>query len=202
MNLGKAKDFVCIVRDASQRRKNEAEIRHRAHHDSLTGLPNRALLNDRLNIAFDLARRENHALALLFLDLDHFKEINDGLGHEAGDEVLSEVAKRLLSVVRASDTVARLGGDEFVVLLPAMTSASHCETVCRKLLDSLQADLVVKGVPLRVTFSIGAAVFPDHAQDIDSLMRYADEAMYVAKRSGRNGYQLHAPQAAAQSASP
>jgi diguanylate cyclase (GGDEF)-like protein/PAS domain S-box-containing protein len=160
-------------------------------HDALTGLPNRLLLQDRLQQALQLARRTGGCLAVMFLDLDHFKLINDRQGHDVGDELLRRVALSVLGAVRASDTVCRLGGDEFVVLLPQINVAEDAAEVARHILAVVSQPYQVGAASLCVSFSIGIAVFPDDGEDEATLMRRADTAMYAAKREGRNGLRFH-----------
>jgi diguanylate cyclase (GGDEF)-like protein len=177
---------VWILRDVTSRERAEAELRDQALHDPLTGLPNRALLNDRLTSAIAVAQRQDAPLSLLLLDLDGFKAVNDTWGHHAGDQVLTEIASRLAGSLRESDTAARLGGDEFVLLLPATPLVGAIETA-RALVDFIVAPIVVDGRPLTVGASIGIAVFPNHGRDAEVLLSAADAAMYEAKHSG-GGY--------------
>ncbi len=172
------------------RRQAEARVHHMAYHDNLTGLPNRALLSDRLDRAMMTAERTDRKLALMFIDLDRFKTINDSLGHQTGDHLLKEVAGRLCRAVRASDTVARLGGDEFVVLVPGVRSADECNRVAEKIIEALASPFPFEGRLLHITPSIGICVYPDDGGDVETLMRHADAAMYHAKASGRNNYQF------------
>jgi diguanylate cyclase (GGDEF)-like protein len=172
-----------------ERRQAEARVHHMAYHDSLTGLPNRALLADRLDRAMLAAQRSDRGLAVMFIDLDRFKTINDSLGHMTGDQLLKEVANRLCSAVRASDTVARLGGDEFVVLLPGIRNADESSHVAQKIIDALAAPFPLEGRLLHISPSIGICMYPDDGKDVATLMRNADAAMYHAKASGRNNYQ-------------
>ncbi len=165
-----------------------------AYHDSLTGLPNRALLADRLQRAMLASQRNSRRLAVMFIDLDRFKNINDTLGHFIGDLLLKEVAQRLGLAVRASDTVARLGGDEFVVLLPELNLAQEAATVAQKIIDSLAAPIFIEDCELHISPSIGICLYPDDGSDVETLMRHADTAMYHAKDSGRNNYQFFAQQ--------
>ncbi|MFM9434581.1 diguanylate cyclase (GGDEF)-like protein/PAS domain S-box-containing protein [Janthinobacterium sp. CG_23.3] len=173
-----------------ERRQAEARVHHMAYHDSLTGLPNRALLSDRLDRAMLAAQRQERRLAVMFIDLDRFKTINDSLGHMTGDSLLKEVASRLCRAVRVSDTVARLGGDEFVVLVPGIRSVDESSHVAEKIIDALAAPFPLDGHTLHITPSIGICVYPDDGADVDTLMRHADAAMYHAKASGRNNYQF------------
>ncbi|QGZ41837.1 PAS domain S-box-containing protein/diguanylate cyclase (GGDEF)-like protein [Pseudoduganella flava] len=173
-----------------ERRQAEARVHHMAYHDSLTGLPNRALLADRLERAVLAAQRTGRRLAVMFLDLDRFKTINDSLGHMTGDALLKEVAGRLCRAVRASDTVARLGGDEFVVLAPHIHDNDEGAHVAQKIIDALALPFPLDGHTLHITPSIGICVCPDDGADVDTLMRHADAAMYHAKAAGRNNYQF------------
>ncbi|HTU68265.1 MAG TPA: EAL domain-containing protein [Steroidobacteraceae bacterium] len=162
------------------------QLRHLATHDSLTGLPNRVLLDDRLAQAIAHAKRDEHQFAVLMLDLDRFKMVNDSLGHGAGDELLNETAQRLRGVVRKVDTVARVGGDEFVLVLSPMSTREDATTVARKVIDAMRAQVRVGGVDLHVSTSVGIAMYPDDGTTADSLLAHADSAMYCAKNRGRN----------------
>ncbi len=173
-----------------ERRQAEARVHHMAYHDSLTGLPNRALLADRLDRAMLSVKRTERRLAVMFIDLDRFKTINDSLGHDTGDHLLKEVAGRLGHAVRASDTVARLGGDEFVVLVPGIRNGDESAHVAEKIIEALAAPFPFEGRMLHITPSIGICVYPDDGGDVETLMRHADAAMYHAKASGRNNYQF------------
>jgi diguanylate cyclase (GGDEF)-like protein/PAS domain S-box-containing protein len=173
-----------------ERRQAEARVHHMAYHDSLTGLPNRALLSDRLDRAMLAAQRSGRKLAVMFIDLDRFKTINDSLGHLTGDHLLKQVGDRLCRAVRASDTVARLGGDEFVVLVPDIRAAAECSHVGEKIIDALAAPFSLEQRSLHISPSIGICLYPDDGADVETLMRHADAAMYHAKASGRNNYQF------------
>ena len=173
-----------------ERRQAEARVHHMAYHDSLTGLPNRALLADRLDRAMLAAKRSERKLAVMFIDLDRFKTINDSLGHLTGDYLLKEVAGRLCRAVRTSDTVARLGGDEFVVLAPGIRDARECSHVADKMIEALASPIPFEGHMLHITPSIGIGIYPDDGGDVETLMRHADAAMYHAKANGRNNYQF------------
>lgn len=180
--------FVGIVRDITDRKQIEQKIKHMAHHDYLTGLPNRALFIEHLEHAVRLAKRGQYKLGVLFLDLDGFKQVNDTLGHEAGDLLLQEVAKRLKVIVRGSDTAARLGGDEFTFILNNIGTAENAGHVAQKIIDTLAEPLSLKGIPAKIGGSIGIAIYPQDADSADALLRQADEAMYVAKQRGKNNY--------------
>lgn len=175
---------------ADEKRLAEEQIQHLATHDGLTGLPNRALFNRLLEQSMKSASRHEQKCAVLFVDLDRFKVINDSLGHAAGDTLLVEVASRLRSSIRASDVVARLGGDEFVVLLNDVADVEQIALVARKLLTSLAPSLNVAGHECRTTASIGIAVFPDHGADPSTLTKHADMAMYLAKQEGKNDFRF------------
>jgi diguanylate cyclase (GGDEF)-like protein/PAS domain S-box-containing protein len=193
-DAGHLTGIASITRDISDRLRTQELIVFQAFHDPLTGLPNRALYLERLNLCLSKARRAGRKLALLFLDLDLFKAINDGFGHTAGDAVFQEVARRLTESVRDDDTVARVGGDEFVVLLPEIGKTEDAAVVAAKLLDSVAQPFMVEGRRIDLTTSIGVSVFPDDGQDVESLMRSADNAMARAKQKGRNNYQLSIPE--------
>lgn len=169
-------------------RQREQALEHMAHHDVLTGLANRALLEDRLQQALARARRNRESIALLLIDLDKFKEINDTHGHEHGDAMLVAVAGRLRATVRDCDTVARLGGDEFVLLLGEVHDAGACDIVAANLLSAIVEPVHFRDVELRCSVSIGAAIFPANGHDSATLFRQADDAMYAAKRAGRAAY--------------
>ncbi|AMV71224.1 EAL domain-containing protein [Desulfuromonas carbonis] len=182
-----------ICRDISERKLAQNQLYHMAHHDMLTGLPNRTFFLDRLHHALALAKRGKYPLAVLFLDLDRFKIINDTLGHAVGDKLLQEVARRLQVNVRESDTVARLGGDEFTVILGQLQEADDTERVAAKILKALAQPLHIDGHELYVTTSIGIARYPGDAEDPPSLVKKADLAMYSAKAGGRNTCKFYEP---------
>jgi len=177
-------------RDITVQKQVEEQIRHMAHHDALTQLPNRALLYDRIGQAVAQAQRNREALALLFIDLDRFKTVNDSLGHPVGDRLLKAVGERLMACTRGSDTIARIGGDEFVVLLADLNQPEDARHVAQKVLDSLSEPLMIDGHELKVTPSIGICAYPHDGEDVETLMRNADTAMYYAKQMGRNNYQF------------
>lgn len=177
--------------DISERKKMEETIRHQASHDELTGLANRALFEDHFNLVGAEARRNGTKIALLFLDLDRFKVINDTLGHDAGDQLLREVAARLKECTRASDTVARIGGDEFNLLLADLNDAEDATRIVRKIRSAFQRPFVIRNLTLRITCSIGISIYPDDGQDGETLLKYADIAMYHVKEQGRDNYQFY-----------
>lgn len=181
-----------LQEEVFERIRAEQRIWHIAHHDALTGLPNRALLHDRLDQVLVQAGRNGHRVAVMFVDLDRFKSINDTLGHDVGDELLKSVATRLQDVVRAADTVSRLGGDEFVIVLPDVVLIEDAERVAEKVVDVLAPAVSIHGHELRATPSIGISMFPDDGGDAYTLMKNADTAMYHAKAEGRNNYQFFA----------
>ena len=183
-----------FIRDVTEKRQSEERIRFLAHHDSLTELPNRTLFNDRLAQALALAKRDKSKVGLMVLDLDNFKEINDTLGHASGDRLLIEVAERLNSQKRETDTVARLGGDEFALVLPQFRSAADTETLATRLIDLVGEPMALDGHDVQVGTSIGVALYPDDAADLDQMIAHADMAMYQAKEDGRNTYRLFAEQ--------
>jgi diguanylate cyclase (GGDEF)-like protein/PAS domain S-box-containing protein len=190
---GQPENYIAIFSDISERKKSRERIDFLAHHDSLTELPNRALLNDRLEMAINTARWRGEKVGLLFIDLDRFKNINDSLGHSAGDQVLRQTAERLCAAVRNDDTVARLGGDEFVVLLPRVRDERSLAEVAIKLRDEILQPYVLEDMPLHLSPSIGIAVFPDDGDNPSTLIKNADAAMYLAKEKGRNNYQFYTP---------
>lgn len=176
--------FMAIAVDITEREQAEQRLRYLAHHDVLTGLPNRATLQDRLGQAMLAARRSNRLVAVLFMDVDRFKSFNDTYGHEVGDSVLRQVASRLSSLLRASDTVARLGGDEFVVIAAGLRAESDAAVLARKIQRTFDAPIEVPGQQLQVTLSIGVSIFPVDDVDTETLLHHADLAMYEAKQSG------------------
>lgn len=177
---------VCILRDVTERALAEEKIWHNAHHDLLTGLPNRRLFLDRLEQEVKHARRAARPLALMFMDLDGFKEVNDSLGHEAGDRVLCDVAERLAGCVRDDDTVARLGGDEFTVILTGVLLRQDAEHVAQAIIDALAMPFHISTEPVRISVSIGLSFYPDDASSPADLLEASDQAMYKAKTSGSN----------------
>jgi diguanylate cyclase (GGDEF)-like protein/PAS domain S-box-containing protein len=185
--------YIGIFTDISQVKAQEAQLRHLAHYDQLTGLPNRALLADRMGVALAQSERSGERLAVCYLDLDHFKPINDRFGHAAGDRLLQEVARRLREALRGGDTVARLGGDEFVLLLVGMADVAHCQASLDRVLHCVTQPIAVEGSMVAVTASIGATIFPDDQVDADTLLRHADQSLYAAKDAGRNRAHIFNP---------
>jgi diguanylate cyclase (GGDEF)-like protein/PAS domain S-box-containing protein len=185
--------YVCVFSDITKVKESQDKLDHLAHHDPLTGLPNRLLFHDRLQHAMVRAARDGRQLAVMFIDLDRFKTVNDTLGHHVGDELLKQVAGELAQCLRAGDTLARLGGDEFIVLLEDVDGANGARHVAEKLMQLFERPVVVSDYELFVTGSVGISLFPQDAGDMNVLIRNADVAMYQAKARGRNGYQLYAP---------
>lgn len=184
-------DGIAFVVDITERKKLEKEIRHMAYHDALTGLPNRRLFLELVRFELAEAQRNRKKTGLLFLDLDRFKEVNDTLGHEAGDELLKIVAARLKSALRKADAVARIGGDEFSILLAGITCSEDITEIVRKILAAFREDCVIAGQKFHVTISMGISVYPDDSDAINTLFRYADVALYRAKNRGRNTFEFY-----------
>jgi diguanylate cyclase (GGDEF)-like protein len=191
LQVGMMAGIVAIHSDVSEHLRSERRLSHLAHHDSLTALPNRLLFRDRLQSALALSRRNHWMLAVLFVDLDRFKTINDTLGHEVGDQLLQEAARRLMRSVRDCDTVCRLGGDEFALVLPELGDMHEAAQVPQRIVESLRLPVIIEGHELNVSASIGIALFPVDAEDPEVLLRCADVAMYHAKKLGRNNYQFY-----------
>lgn len=190
---GNAEYYVVVFQDISNRKALNLEQEYLATHDALTGLPNRILLVDRGSAAVRRTRRHDDFLALLFLDLDRFKTINDSLGHKAGDQLLVSVAKRLCGTVRDTDTVARLGGDEFMIILDELKAPGEAAMTAQKILDALTRPFDLMGLQVHVSGSVGIACYPSDGEDFESLMHNSDLAMYGAKQQGRNRYQYFSP---------
>ena len=186
--------FVAIFSDITLIKEHQQRLEHLAHFDALTQLPNRMLLGDRLQLAMAQAERSGKLLAVCYLDLDHFKPINDRWGHAVGDRLLIEAAQRLKACVRAGDTVARLGGDEFVLLITGLDSQHECEQALSRVIVALAQPFPISDQQLNVSASIGVTLFPHDGADADTLLRHADQAMYAAKQNGRNRYHLFDPE--------
>lgn len=182
---------VATFIDITQRKEVEELLRHRAQSDPLTDLPNRNLFYDRLQMAMTQSRRYNESFALLYVDLDHFKAVNDTLGHAAGDRLLVEAALRLTQAVRASDTVARLGGDEFAVILPKLAGQTEVEEIAERIVSGMAQPFLMAEGEVRVSASVGVAIFPQHGDDLERIKASADAALYAVKAAGRNGYRLY-----------
>ncbi|MFB2800971.1 EAL domain-containing protein [Shewanella seohaensis] len=188
---GETSHFVAVFTDITERKKAEEDLRFLASFDTLTGLPNRTLFQDRLNHAISQAHRSNNIVALLFLDLDRFKHINDSMGHHIGDLLLKAVAHRLQNAVREGDTVARLGGDEFTIILEGVAKTKAATLISEKVLKAFQAPFLLDDKSLTISTSIGISLYPNDAEDVDSLIKFADTAMYHAKALGRNNFQFY-----------
>jgi diguanylate cyclase (GGDEF)-like protein/PAS domain S-box-containing protein len=191
-STGVVQEVIAVSRDITERRRAEEQIEYQAYHDALTGLPNRLLFKDRLTVALAHARRVSRPLAIMFLDLDRFKLVNDTLGHSVGDQLLRVVATRLASTLREEDTIARMGGDEFTVLL-SRVDADGAAKIAAKLLETIALPIEIEGQELFITTSIGIALYPNDGESAETLLKDADNAMYRAKDAGRNSYQLCTP---------
>ncbi len=189
---GKISGFRGLGHDVTERKRTEERIQFLATHDALTGLPNRMLFNQLLSHGIQNAKRHKRQISLLFIDLDRFKMINDSLGHEAGDQLLQEIARRMQKTLRAADVIARLGGDEFVILIEEVNDANQVSIVARRILSATLKPIVIMEEECRITASIGISMFPKDATDDQSLMKYADMAMYLAKEEGKNNFQFYA----------
>jgi diguanylate cyclase (GGDEF)-like protein/PAS domain S-box-containing protein len=185
--------YVGTFTDITQRKEAEELMRHKAHHDALTDLPNRTLYLDRLYAALAAARRHERQMAVMYLDLDYFKEVNDSMGHAAGDALLIETAHRLMAAVRESDSVARLGGDEFAVILSEVRTLHEAEEIAQRIVLSLSRPFELKEGTGRISGSLGLAVFPEHGGDAETLQRHADMALYAVKEGGRNAFRVYSP---------
>lgn len=190
---GVVQQYVSVFNDITKYKRQEEHIHHQAYHDALTDLPNRLLFVDRLKLAVAHAYRSRQQLVVMFIDLDRFKQVNDGFGHHVGDQLLQEVAKRLQALVRADDTVARLGGDEFTLLLPNVSHADDAIKIADQMITVFDMPIVIEEHELFTSPSIGIAIYPYDGTDAETLMKNADSAMYLAKRNGRNSYQLYTP---------
>src|SRR5258708_1053130 len=196
---GNVSHYICTLIDITDRKKSEARIQFLAEHDVLTELPNRALFAKRLGVVLDNAQLTGQRFAVLFIDLDRFKNINDSLGHHIGDGLLRSVSRRLLQAVRSNDTVSRLGGDEFTVILNGITNAADgAPTIDERLIPLVREPHEISGVTLQVSCSVGVAMYPDDGLDIEALMQNADAAMYQAKAAGRNLVKFFSPDMAEQ----
>jgi len=190
--------MVGYSQDISKRKRAEAELlkqkdilAHQAHHDALTGLANRILFNDRLEQGLKKAKRNKSKIAVLFIDLDHFKEINDSLGHAVGDDILKIVTSRLNNTIRKDDSIARLGGDEFTIMMEGLQQGQNASLLATKILEALEQPITFEGHTLYVSSSIGISIYPDDGSSTDNLLKYADAAMYRAKSEGRNNFQFY-----------
>jgi diguanylate cyclase (GGDEF)-like protein/PAS domain S-box-containing protein len=193
INLEQGPSLCTIFKDVSQRKQSEQRIRRQANYDNLTGLPNRTLFMDRITQELIRAKRQSSRVALMFIDLDRFKWVNDTLGHSAGDQLLREVSQRLTECLRKSDTVARMGGDEFTAILPDMARGPHAERVAGSVLTALATPFMLEGQEAFISGSVGITVYPDDAENLDDLLKNADTAMYRAKNEGRNAFRFYTP---------
>lgn len=188
------KEVLCFaVRDITARKRSEEMLKYQASHDLLTGLPNRTLFNERLSQAIAKAKKAQQTLAVMFLDLDHFKKINDTLGHATGDQLLKNFAKRILHCLRSTDTVARWGGDEFTILLPHVSCEKDVAHISERIIDSIRHSFEIDNHQLHVGVSIGIAIYPQDGQDAETLLKNADAVLYRAKEQGRNHYRFYNP---------
>jgi diguanylate cyclase len=184
------RDIPQLLKLIKDLREENARLKFLAYHDALTGLPNRLLFHDRLDHALAIAQRMEHQVGLLYIDVDQFKNINDSFGHEAGDRVLCEVARRLGGGLRKADTLARMSGDEFLILLEKVTGPDQVAEVVRKIRRNLAAGFQAEGRKIRVSVSIGGSLFPLHATEPEGLLRCADQALLLAKEQGRDAYRF------------
>jgi diguanylate cyclase (GGDEF)-like protein len=180
--------LVRSLRYAIERQRAEDTIKKLAYYDTLTGLPNRILFNDRFNVAVAESKRYHWKTALIMLDLDHFKNINDNLGRDAGDDLLKEVSGRLVNVLRQTDTVCRIGGDEFAVLISEFTLREAVEEVAQRIVEAVKRPFPLRGFETRITASLGIAICPEDGENLEILLKHADAAMYEVKKMGRNNY--------------
>ena len=180
--------YTVIIRDITEIKKNEEKLKHQAYFDSLTGIPNRTLFLDRSEIALNQAKRSNEGLAVIFIDLDEFKELNDTLGHDAGDVMLKTVAQRFINCARKSDTVSRRGGDEFTILMPRIKNIEDAVKLAERILLSNKNAISIKEKMVFQKTSIGISIYPHDGDSIETLINNADKAMYYAKESGKNRY--------------
>ena len=188
-----------MIRDITERKRIEQQINYMATHDALTGLPNRLMFSQLLNQAIRSAQRHKRQLAVFFIDLDRFKTINDSLGHEAGDRLLKEIARRFKRTLRVDDVVGRLGGDEFIILAEEVDKLSQIEIIAHKILSSAIKPMSLQGEECRVTASIGISIYPGDGTDEKTLIKNAEIAMYFAKEEGKNNYQFYSKDIQSQS---
>jgi len=189
--LNQTSIYTVIIRDITEIKKNEEKLKHQAYFDSLTGIPNRTLFLDRSEIALNQAKRSNEGLAVIFIDLDEFKELNDTLGHDAGDVMLKAVAQRFINCARKSDTVSRRGGDEFTILMPRIKNIEDAVKLAERILLSNKNAISIKEKMVFPKTSIGISIYPHDGDSIETLINNADKAMYYAKESGKNQYSFY-----------
>jgi len=182
--------YTLIIRDITVLKQNEENLKHQAYFDQLTNIPNRTLFLDRSEIALNQAKRSGESMAIIFIDLDEFKELNDRLGHNAGDVMLKTVAKRFINCARKSDTVSRRGGDEFTILMPRISDINDAVKLAERILDSNKSAIPIKGTMVFPKTSIGISIYPQDGDSIETLINNADKAMYAAKKSGKNQYSI------------
>ena len=197
---GEPRCFISVIEDITERKQWQTELQQLAHYDVVTGLPNRALVYERLAQGLARAARRRSPLGLVFIDVDHFKKVNDTFGHAAGDKLLQEVSARLKQAVRAGDVVGRLGGDEFVVVLMDLAAANDPGAVAQRILRAMHRPFALEGGEVYATASVGVALYPDDSLDLDSLVRNADAAMYEAKKAGRDCFRYYKPEMNARAA--
>ncbi len=195
-NNGNASHYVAVLTDITERRRGEQKLRFLAKYDTLTGLPNRVLLGERLTQALTRAGRQDRGVAVLFMDLDHFKHVNDSMGHAAGDALLQHIARRLSAQIREGDTVARLGGDEFTLVMEDVENSDAVVALAERVLQALREPASINGHELVISPSLGIALYPEHGRSADELLKNADTAMYAAKARGRDNYQIYSQQLA------
>ena len=183
--------YTVIIRDITEIKKNEETLKHQAYFDSLTGIPNRTLFLDRSEIALNQAKRSKEGLGVIFIDLDEFKELNDTLGHDAGDIMLKTIAQRFINCARKSDTVSRRGGDEFTILMPRIKNIEDAIKLAERILDSNKNAISIKDKMVFQKTSIGISIYPRDGDSIETLINNADKAMYAAKESGKNQYSFY-----------
>ena len=183
--------YTIIIRDITDSKKNEEDLKHQAYFDQLTDIPNRTLFSDRAENALNQAKRSDDGLAIIFIDLDDFKEINDTLGHEAGDIMLKTLSQRFINSARNTDTVSRRGGDEFTILMPRIKNLEDAAILAERILESNKEEIKIHNNSLYPKTSIGISVFPGDGDTVDILIKNADEAMYHAKKSGKNRYAFY-----------
>lgn len=188
INLHDCKHIISLTKDISERKRMEEQIRHMANHDALTGLPTLRLFNDRLSMAIKDAERKRTSIAVMFLDLDDFKSVNDHFGHEIGDKVLKEVAVCLCACLRQTDTAARVGGDEFLIIAPGNNARKSALRIAEKVISCIPRPIVLEGIQVEIGISIGIALYPEDGTEMRKLIKMADEAMYRIKKSGKNSF--------------